>query len=77
MIRKYHSHKPQKNPRHHKEEPHNHRQTPGRQTKQSNQLLFPIKMNAKLEWTYSNVQQNIELLQNPKMGVTINKSQQQ
>ena len=25
------------------------------------------------EWTYSNVQQNIELLQTPTMGVTINK----
>ena len=33
---------------------------------------FPIEMNAKLEWTLSNAQQNIEQLQNPKMGVTIN-----
>ena len=30
-------------------EPHNHHETPGRQTKQSNH--FPIKMIAKLEWT--------------------------
>ena len=29
-------------------------------------------MVAKLEWTQSNVQQNIEQLQNPTMGVTIN-----
>ena len=29
-------------------------------------------MIAKLEWTQSNVQQNIEQLQNPAMGVTIN-----
>ena len=29
-------------------------------------------MNAKLEWTQSSAQQNIEQLQNPKMGVTIN-----
>ena len=35
--------------------------------------LFPIKMIAILEWTYSNVQQNIEQLQTPTMGVTINK----
>ena len=35
--------------------------------------LFPIKMIAILEWTKSNVQQNIEQLQAPTMGVTINK----
>ena len=39
MIRKYHNHKPhrqaQGTP---EEEPHNHQETPGRQTKQSNQL---------------------------------------
>ena len=35
--------------------------------------LFPIKMIAILEWTKSNVQQNIEQLQTPTMGVTINK----
>ena len=29
-------------------------------------------MIAKLEWTQSNTQQNIEQLQNPTMGVTIN-----
>ena len=34
--------------------------------------LFPIWMIAKLEWTQSNAQQNIEQLQNPTMGVTIN-----
>ena len=34
-------------------------------------LLFPIKMIAKLEWTQSNAQQNIEQLQNPTMGVLI------
>ena len=36
---------------HHEEEPHNHHETPGRQTKQSNQLSLPIKMIAILEWT--------------------------
>ena len=35
--------------------------------------LFPIKMIAILEWIQSNVQQNIEQLQTPTMGVTINK----
>ena len=30
--------------------------------------LFPIEMIAKLEWTQSNAQQNIEQLQNPTMG---------
>ena len=40
--------------------------------KQSNAIssLFPIKTIAKLEWTQSNAQQNIEQLQNPTMGVT-------
>ena len=41
MIRKYHDHKPQTNPRRREEEPHNHHKTPGRQTKQSNQLSLP------------------------------------
>ena len=35
--------------------------------------LIPIKMIAKLEWTLSNVQQNIEQLQTTTMGVTISK----
>ena len=35
--------------------------------------LFPIKIIAILEWTQSNVQQNIEQLQTPTMGVTINR----
>ena len=34
--------------------------------------LYPIEMIAKLERTQSNAQQNIEQLQNPTMGVTIN-----
>ena len=41
MIRKYHNHKPQTTPCHHKEEPLNHHETPGRQIKQSNQLSLP------------------------------------
>ena len=34
--------------------------------------LFPINMIAKLEWTQSNTEQNIEQLQNPTMGEAIN-----
>ena len=42
--------------------------------KQSNATssFFPIKMIAKLEWTQSNAQQNIEQLQNSTIGVKIN-----
>ena len=48
---------------------------PSREDKSSKATssLFPIKMIAILEWTYSNVQQNIEQLQTPTMGVTKNK----
>ena len=35
--------------------------------------LFPIKTIAILERTQSNVQQNVEQVQTPTMGVTINK----
>ena len=68
MIRKYHNYKLQTSPWHREVEQHNNHETPGRQTKQSNQL----KMIVTLEWTQRNVQQNIEQLQNPTMGVTIN-----
>ena len=53
MIRKYHNHKLQTNPRHHEEEPHNNHETPEGQTKQSSQLSLPhqddckTKMNIK------------------------------
>ena len=46
MIRKYQNHKLQTNPWQREEEPHNNHKTPGRQTKQSSQLSFPIKMIA-------------------------------
>ena len=73
LIRNYHNHKPHITPWHREKEPLNHHENPGRQIKQSNQLSFPIKMIAKVEWTLSIVQQNIEQLQTPTMGVTINK----
>ena len=44
MIRKYHNHKPKTNPWHREEEPHNHHETPERQTKQSNQLSLQIQI---------------------------------
>ena len=71
MIKKYHNHKLQTNLWHREEEPQNNHETPGRQTKQSKATssLFPIEIIAKLEWTQSNAQQNIEQLQNPTMGV--------
>ena len=34
--------------------------------------IFPIEMIAKLECSSNNTQENIEQLQNPTMGVTIN-----
>ena len=41
MIRKYRNHKPQTNPWHREEEPHNHDETAVGPTKQSNQLSLP------------------------------------
>ena len=73
MIRKYHNHKSQTTLWHQEEEPLNHHETPGRQIKQSNQLSLPHQDFAILERTKINVQQNIEQLQAPTMGVTINK----
>ena len=35
--------------------------------------LFPIKIIPILQWTLSNIQQNIEQLQTPTVGATINK----
>ena len=47
MIRKYHNHKLQTNPWQREEEPHNNHETPGRQTKQSNQLSLPHQDDCK------------------------------
>ena len=57
MIRKYHNHTLQTNPRHRGEEPHNNHKTPGIQRKASS-FLFPIKVIAKLERTQSNAKPN-------------------
>ena len=73
MIRKYHNHTLQTNPRHYEEVPQNtnHHNTLGKQSKATSSL-FPIKMIAKLERTQSNAQQNMEQTQYPPMGVTVN-----
>ena len=68
MIRNFHNHKLQTNPWHRVEEPHNNCKTQSKATS----FLYPVKMIAKLEWTQSNAQQNIEQLHNPTMDVTIN-----
>ena len=47
MIRKYHNLKLQTNPWHHKKDPHNNHETPGRRTKQSNQLSLPHQDDCK------------------------------
>ena len=58
-------------PGHREEEPHNNHETQDKQSKETSSF-FPIEMIAKLELTQSNAQQNIEQLQNPTLGVTIN-----
>ena len=52
----------------------NHHETPGRQFKQNNQLPLPHQddCNTRVD-IKSNVQQNVEQLQTPTMGVKINK----
>ena len=54
MIRKYHNHKPQNNPWHREEEPHNHHGHHEDNFSKATGSLFPIKMIAKLEWTKMN-----------------------
>ena len=72
MIRKYQNHKLQTNPWYREEEQHSNHETPERQTKQSNQASFPHQDDCKTRMIISNAQQNLEQLQIPTMGVTIN-----
>ena len=53
MIRKYHNHKLQTNPRHRGDESHNNHQAPGGQTKQSNQLNVDFRCTVILEFLYA------------------------
>ena len=73
MIRKFHNHKLQTTPWYREEEPLNHLETSGRQIKQSNQLFLPHQDDCNTRMDIKYVQQNIEQLQTPTMGVTINK----
>ena len=60
MIRKYHNHQLQTDLWHREGEPHNNHETPGRQTKQINQLPLPhrddckTRMDTKLRTTKQN-----------------------
>ena len=47
MIRKYHNHNLQINPWHREKDLYNNHKTPGRQTKQSNQLPIPHQDDSK------------------------------
>ena len=65
MIRKYHNHKLQTNPWYREEEPHNNHETPGRQTKQSNQLSLPNRDD------YKAITINNELSKHSKGGIDV------
>ena len=73
LIREYHNHKLQTNQWYREEEPHNNHDTQEDKESKETSSLFPIEMIAKLELTQSNSQQNVEQLQNPTMGATINR----
>ena len=57
---------------HREEEPHHNHETPGRQSKQSNQLSILHQDDCKTRMDIKNEQQNIEQLQTPTIEVTIN-----
>ena len=73
MIRKYHNHKPKTTLWHRKKNRSTITRHQEDKLSKATSSLFPIKMIAILEQIRSNVQQNIEQLQTPTMGVTINK----
>ena len=73
MIRKYHNHKPQATLWHREEEPLNQHETPGRQIKQSIQLSLPHQDDCNTRTDTKQRTTNIEQLQTPTMGATINK----
>ena len=77
VIRKYHNHTLQTNPRHRDEEPQNinsHKTTGINLSKATSSLpLFPIKMIAKLEITPSTAHQNRDITQNPINNWSTNK----
>ena len=60
IIRKYHNHTLQTNPRQREEEPQNiySNNSSVRNNSEATSFLFLFKMIAKLEWTQSSAQQN-------------------
>ena len=72
MIRKYNNHKVQANPWHREEESHNTNETPGRQTKQSNQLSLPHLDDCKTRRAIKKRTTKHRTITESKMGVTIN-----
>ena len=73
MITKYHNQKPKTTPGTARKSRSTITRHQEDKLSKATSSLFPIKMISILEWTYSNVQHNIEQLQTPTMGVTINK----
>ena len=71
MVRKYHNHKLQRHPWQ-RDTTTIMRPLEEDNVSKTTSSLFPAKMIAKLEWIQSNAQQNIEQLQNPTMGETMN-----
>ena len=74
IIRKYHNHKLQTNPWQGEKSHTTITRRQEDELSKTTSSLLPIKMIAKLEWTYSKVQQNIEQLQTPTNG-SYNKQQ--
>ena len=72
MIRKYHNHKLQTNPWHREEEPHNNHDTPGRQTKQSNQLSLPHQDDCKTRSDIKKHTTKYRTISDSYNGATIN-----
>ena len=72
MIRKYHNHTLQTNPRHREDKLHKIHKTPGEQLSKATSSLFPIKMITQLKSIHRNVKLIMEQTQNPTIGATIN-----
>ena len=61
------------NPWHREKEPHNNHKTQGRQTKESNQLSFPIKMIAKLDEKSCFFIENTWICHSSRLNVVLHK----
>ena len=72
MISNFHNYTLQATPWHCEERPTTITRLQEDKLSKATSSLFPIEMIAKLEWTLRNVEQHIEQLQNPIMGITIN-----